>query len=196
MRPLSEKISQRQDPTPAAFRDAFQEAAQKQPLKAPPERFSNVKKITNTLGENRRGILLILLGFVSVGFYYPETENLNNFLSDISVHDSAIMAMGARFRKIGSPHAGGVWKHKTPRVSPSSAVKPAAAAPPASPASEVIEIGSEDLGNGMVSKTIVVTEIRDGVRVQQTKTIEVPAHPRKTKRKKSGEIGSPPTLSA
>ena len=175
-------------PPPSPSLTPSQEAS-KGPLKHSPEKFSKARKVANGLSEYRRGILLILLGFVSVGVYYPETENLTAFLADISMHDSAIMARGGRFRQIGSPHAGGAWKHKTAQVSPSPTVKPAAAVHAAPLPPEVVEIGSEDLGNGMVSKTIVVTEIRDGVRVQQTKTIEVPAHPRKAKRKKALKTG-------
>lgn len=162
----------------------------KKPLKSSPEPLAKIKKLASSLGEHRRGILLLLLGFVSVGVYYPETENLAEYLSDISVHQAAMETMGNRFRQLGSPHAGGLWKHKTNRYRPAPGDKVAPAVPTAPPTPEVIEIGSEDLGNGMVSKTIVVTEIRDGVRVQQTKTIEVPAHPHRSKRKKALKPGS------
>ena len=91
---------------------------------------------------------------------------------------------GRRFfgRQGGAPHAGGWSKHKVVRQNSPAKVNPAASSIPSAP--EIVEIGTEDLGNGFLYKTIVITEVRDGVRTQRTKTITVPSHPRKTKKRK------------
>jgi hypothetical protein len=153
------------------------------PAKSLPLPAPVIRKTPSRLAAYRYVMLWFLLGVTSIGLCYPQTEHWSNFLSQISVNDASITAMGARFRQMGSPHAkGGWWKHKTLLVTPTITDKGIVA--PASTGPEIEEIGSEDLGNGMISKTVVVTEIRDGIRVQQTKTYEVPAHPHKAKRKK------------
>jgi hypothetical protein len=142
---------------------------------------TKLKAFTNAASKlgRRRKVWLILLGFVSFGAYFPRAENFAEFLLALNNDDIAILTMGSRFRQGAPPHT------RTPRkreALQSKDIPNGKTAPSVSPshASNVEEIGSEDLGNGLILKTVVITEIRNGVRTQRTTTMEVQAHPRKT----------------
>ncbi len=151
------------------------------------KKLSVFKRVAAQLGHSRK-TLLILLGFAAIGAYYPEAENLSAFLVELRTNDAAILAMGTRFHQGGSPHAGAAWKHHANRNYEPAIGKPAHGNVP--PTKDIEEIGSEDLGNGFLAKTIVITEVRDGVRTQRTTTITVQSHPPKTKKMKAKKVGS------
>ena len=141
------------------------------------------KRTANAPGHQHRRKLLLLLGLASIAAYYPQTENLTPFLADFGADNTAISAMGYRFRTGGSPHWRGPGKSKAIQNISGLAAKPSGRRAAAAPG--IIEIGSEDLGNGLILKTIVTTEIKDGVQTQRTTTLAVPHHPRRPKHGKN-----------
>jgi hypothetical protein len=165
------------------------------PPLAPPPKLLSLTRAATQFG-HRRKILLILLGFVSIGAYYPEADNLSAFLIELKTDDAAIFTMGSRFRQGGSPHAQESWKYRAPRKKSAAKVKNADSTDPS--AQDIVEIGSEDVGNGLLFKTIVITEVHNGVRTQRTTTITVQSHPRKSKKtpaKKATSARLPPSFS-
>jgi hypothetical protein len=132
---------------------------------------SEEKKTFSAAAHHRKGILLLLLGFSFAELYIPKTDNLATFFADLNVDDSAMSAMGYRFQHGGSPHVGGQSMHET--ISQKAPVTPEHSNAAGKTAPEIVEIGSDDLGNGFLSKMIVITETHDGVRTQRTTTITV-----------------------
>lgn len=152
------------------------------PSRGPASKPSDFTRLAKHIGQ-RRKLLLLLLGFVSVGAYYPEADNLSAYLFEFRIDDTAMRTMGRRFHQGGSPHAGDSGKHRARRKN--SAEKSRSNHSALAAAQGIVEIGSEDLGNGFLSKTVVITEVHDGIRTQRTATFTVPNHPRKSKRMKS-----------
>lgn len=130
------------------------------------------------LYRQRKTFLLGGLVMIFTGLYAPQADMVAAICQGLATSDATLPSASLSRRwAVSRPPRRGPWK-KPARTSSQPIPKPAA--PPAT----IVEIGSEDLGNGMVQKTVVITRIVGGSEIHETKTIVERAKPIRKPRKK------------
>lgn len=163
------------------------------PIEAPIPKFSpkkyRMKHLACSLSRQRKHLLLAMVGTLAFGVYYPQMDNIMLIYQGLRTPDQIQgMEFGKRIRSGGAPHAGRPWKRVLSLPSlglgkAAAAVSAAASVSNAAPAvhsaaadtgQQTSEIASENLGNGWVLKTVVVTHDVNGSKVSETKSFVIP----------------------
>jgi hypothetical protein len=133
----------------------------------------------------QRKSILALLGTIVAGVYTPQVNALMTIYGSLrEPKQTALMLQGTRIRTGGVPHAPGSHRHHpSPNVIPVRSLSlPPAFEPLANAGTpQVVEIASDDMGNGFVMKTVVITREENGVKISQTKSYMVPLRKSKAK---------------
>lgn len=147
---------------------------------------SRASKFQKAFHRHRKGALLIGLSMIFMGVYEPQADMIMAISESLASPDSALPAVSILRKGNTSRIRKGPWKHdgvQSKTEAPKNSVS-------------IVEIGSEDLGAGMIQKTIVETKMVDGVQRQETKTIVVPTKKSKVRSKKTSLLSlSGPSLS-
>lgn len=161
--------------------DVVTASRQKTPAQAP---VKVKREFPAWMVRHRKNMLLGVLLTGLIGAYSPQGDSIAAICEGLAGPTGPLPLSMITRSWSGRPRPkAGPWRKAFTAKSIDASSKAKTTTPPV-----IFEIGSEDLGNGFIEKTIVITRYVDGVQIQETKTKVIPAPKQKARRKKLSKL--------
>jgi hypothetical protein len=140
-----------------------------EPVQEPRTALERLAAFQATWMKRRKGVLAIL-ALISLGLNLPQIDNyMNVYGSMVQPQVLPAFVLGTRVKGGGLVHPWHPWKiQKTPAGVALIKLNPSA--------DQITEVDTEELGDGTISKTVLVTHIVNGVKIHETKTYLITKH--------------------